>query len=327
MFKSFIPRPGRREYLTLILLLIQIVFFSLFAENFLTKSNLTGIMQNSAELAIVSIGMTMVIILGGIDLSVGVVLGIVAIIVGNLIQMGVNPILITVVAIIVGVVLGSVNGFIIGFMKIPPIIATLATMNIGRAVIFGMLGGQWLTGLPPVFRPIMTNTILGIPIVFYLVLIAYAFFHYIFTFRPFGRYLYAIGNNADAARLVGINSRKINFLSYTLSGGIVGIAAIMYVSRMGSVELSVGLEIPLLAIAAVIIGGTSITGGRGSLVGTIAGVLFITVMKNGIVLFGVPSLWEKAIIGILIVLSVTMDIVMSKRSKKKRKAEPDLKAA
>ncbi len=275
-------------------------------------------MQNSAELAIVSIGMTMVIILGGIDLSVGAVLGIVAIVVGNLIQSGVNPLLVTIIAVAIGMSLGLINGLIIGVMKIPPIIATLATMNIGRAVVFGMLGGHWLAGLPPVFTPIMTNKIFGIPIVFFIVLLIYTLFYYIFTYRPFGRHLYAIGTNPEAANLVGINSVKVKILSYAISGGIVGIAGIMYVARMGSVEVSIGLELPLQAIAAVIIGGTAITGGRGSLVGTLAGVLFITVMKNGIVIFGVPSLWEKAIIGLLILISVTIDIVINKQITRKR---------
>lgn len=318
MFRNYIPRPGRREYFTIFLLLFEIAFFGLFADNFFSADNLTRVMQNASELAIVSIGMTMVIILGGIDLSVGAVLGIVAIIVGNLVNSGVNPLLITLIAVIAGTLLGLINGLIIGVMKIPPIIATLATMNIGRAVVFGMLGGAWLTGLPPVFNSLTTSKLLGIPLVFYIVIIMYVIFYYIFTFRPFGRHLYAIGTNADAATLVGINSTRVKILSHAILGGVVGIAAIMYVARMGSVEMTIGTDLPLQSIAAVIIGGTAITGGRGSLVGTLAGVLFITFMKNGIVIFGVPSLWEKAIIGLLIIISVTMDLIMQKQSARRK---------
>lgn len=318
MFKSYIPRPGRREYFTIILLAAQVIFFGLFAENFLTSTNLTRIMQNASELAIVSIGMTIVIILGGIDLSVGSVLGIVAITVGHLMIMGVHPLLIVVAAVIVGVLIGLVNGFIVGIMKIPPIIATLATMNIGRAVVFAMLGGAWLTGLPPMFNSLTTGSLLGIPYVFYVVILMYIIFHYVFTFRPFGRHLYAIGTNQDAASLVGINAKKIRIWSHAILGGVVGIASIMYVARLGSVEVTIGSDLALQSIAAVIIGGTAITGGRGSLVGTLAGVLFITVMKNGIVIFGVPSLWEKAIIGLLIIISVTMDIFIQRQTDRRK---------
>lgn len=318
MKKSYLPLPGYREYLTILLLVVEVVLFAVLADNFFTGDNLTRIIQNSAELAIISIGMTMVIILSGIDLSVGSALGIVAIIVGNMLMMDFNPFLILLSALVVGGLIGLINGAIIVGMKIPDIIVTLATMNIWRAVVFGLLGGAWITGLPSVFNYLTTGKLLGIPVVFLVVLAMYAIFWYIMTFRPFGRHIYAIGTNEEAAKLAGINVKKTRILTYALLGAVVGFASILYVGRMGSVEMTVGADLALQSIAAVVIGGTAITGGRGSLIGTLAGVLFIAVMRNGIVILGVPSLLEKAIIGALILISIIADIGIQRRMKRKK---------
>jgi ribose transport system permease protein len=191
-------------------------------------------------------------------------------------------------------------------------------MNIWRAVVFALLGGAWITGLPPVFEGVTSGSILGIPVVFLLVLLLYVIFWYMMTFRSFGRHIYAIGTNEEAAKLAGIKVARTRVLTYAVLGVIVGFASILYTSRMGSVEMTVGTDLSLQSIAAVVIGGTAITGGRGSLVGTLAGVLFIAVMRNGIVILGVPSLLEKAIIGTLILLSVVTDIVLQRRLKRRR---------
>lgn len=318
MRKRYIPLPGYREYLTIGLLIVEIVLFSVLSDVFFTGENLSRILQNSAELAIVSIGMTMVIIMGGIDLSVGSALGICAIVVGNLLLSGANPVLIVLAPMLIGAFIGLLNGGLIARLRIPDIIATLATMSIWRAAVFALLGGAWITGLPPVFGGILAKKTAGIPNVFILVLIMYVVFWYVMTFRPFGRHIYAIGSNEEAARLAGINVLRTRVMAYATIGVIVGVASILYTSRMGSVEMTVGADLALQSIAAVVIGGTAITGGRGSLVGTMAGVLFISVMRNGIVILGVPSLLEKAIIGTLILVSVMADIVLQRRLKQKR---------
>jgi ribose transport system permease protein/AI-2 transport system permease protein len=316
--KRYIPLPGYREYLTIGLLIVEIVLFSVLSDVFFTGENLSRILQNSAELAIVSIGMTMVIIMGGIDLSVGSALGICAIVVGNLLLSGANPVLIVLAPMLIGAFIGLLNGGLIARLRIPDIIVTLATMSIWRAAVFALLGGAWITGLPPVFSGILAKKTAGIPNVFILVLIMYVVFWYVMTFRPFGRHIYAIGTNEEAARLAGISVLRTRVMAYATIGVIVGVASILYTSRMGSVEMTVGADLALQSIAAVVIGGTAITGGRGSLVGTLAGVLFISVMRNGIVILGVPSLLEKAIIGTLILVSVMADIVLQRRLKQKR---------
>jgi len=316
--KAYIPKPGRREYFTIALLVLEIIIFSVASEHFLSFRNLETVLRNATDLAVVSIGMTMVILLGGIDLSVGSALGVVAIIVGWLLQAGWNPFLIAVVAIATGTLIGFFNGAVISWMNIPDIIATLGTANSWRAAIFVMLGGRWLTGLPPVFSVLTRDRVLGIPVSVFILAIFYGAFWYLLTYRPFGRHIYAVGNSPEAAKLAGINTKGTRILVYSILGALVGFAALLYVGRLASVEITVGQELPISAIAAVIIGGTAITGGRGSVIGTLAGVLFMAVMKNGIVLLGIPSLWERAVVGTLIIISVTVDLIVNRRAERQK---------
>ncbi len=318
--KKFTPRLSRREIFTIILLILEFVVFSIIANHFLTVANLRSVLRNATDMAVVSIGMTMVIILGGIDISVGSALGVVAIVVGWLIQAEVAPVLIGIVAIGIGTLIGLLNGCLITFLNIPDIIATLGTANILRAIVFGMLGGRWLTGLPAVFGPLAQGQVFGIPSSVFILLIFYTAFWYLLTHRAFGRHVYAVGNSVEAATLAGINARRTRILSYTILGALVGFASLLYVGRLGSVEITVGVDLPISCIAAVFIGGASVLGGRGSVIGTLAGVLFMAVMHNGIVLLGIPSLWERAVIGALIILSVVADLIINRRSElEKRK--------
>jgi ribose transport system permease protein len=316
--KVYIPKPGRREYFTIALLVLEIIIFSVASEHFLSFRNLETVLRNATDLAVVSIGMTMVILLGGIDLSVGSALGVVAIIVGWLLEAGWNPLLIAVVAITTGTLIGFFNGILVSWANIPDIITTLGTSNIWRAAIFAMLGGRWLTGLPPVFSVLTRDRLLGIPVSIFILAIFYTAFWYLLTYRPLGRHIYAVGNSPEAAKLAGINAKRTRIFAYAILGSLVGFASLLYVGRLASVEITVGLELPIAAIAAVIIGGASITGGRGSVIGTLAGVLFMAIMKNGIVLLGIPSLWERAVVGTLIILSVTVDLVISRRAERQK---------
>jgi ribose transport system permease protein/AI-2 transport system permease protein len=265
--------------------------------------------------------MTMVMILGGIDISIGSSLGVVSIIVGWMLQSEINPILIGLTAIVIGMGIGYLNGFLITKTRIPPIIATLGTSNILRALIFGMLGGSWLTGLPKIFTPFTRGYLAGIPIPIFIILIFYILFWLFLTYTPAGRYIYAVGNSAEASQLSGINSDRVKKLAFSLLGALVGFSSLIYVGRLASVEITVGNDLAMSSIAAVVLGGTSVLGGKGSVVGTLAGVLFMAVMKNGIVLLGIPSLWEKAVVGFLIIVSVVIDILISKRTEKTQREQ------
>ena len=317
--KRYIPKPSRREIFTIILLIFEIIIFSFISPNFMSFKNLETVLRNSTDLAVVSIGMTIVMVLGGIDISVGSALGVVAIFVGWMLQAHVNPFLIGLVAITTGVFIGLINGLLVTKARIPAIIATLGTSNILRALIFGMLGGRWLTGLPRDFGLFTKGHLLGIPIPIILLGIVYLIFWTFLTFTATGRHIYAVGNSAEATKLSGVNSDKTIMIAYALLGSLVGFSALIYVGRLASVEITVGIDLPISAIAATVIGGTSVKGGKGSVVGTLAGVLFIAIMKNGIVLLGIPSLWERAVVGFLIVISVLVDIYIGNRSKRKQR--------
>lgn len=319
--KRYIPKPSRREYFTIFLLITEIIIFSIVSKYFLTFKNLETVLRNSTDLAVVSIGMTMVILMGGIDLSVGSALGVVAIFVGWMLQANLNPILIGIVAIFSGTVIGAINGLLITKTRIPAIIATLGTSNILRALIFGMMGGNWLTGLPQVFTTLTKGILLGIPIPVFILTVFYVVFWFFLTYTSIGRHIYAVGNSSEASLLSGIHIDRTRILAFVLLGSLVGFSALIYVGRLASVEITVGLYLPISSIAAVIIGGTSITGGKGSVVGTLAGVLFIAVLKNGIVLLGISSLWERAVVGMLIIVSVLVDLIFSRRAEKMRREQ------
>ena len=315
MLKKYVPKPGRREYVTFLLLILEIILFGIFAPGFLTVDNLIRVIQNNAEIAMVSIGMTIVMLLGGIDLSVGSVMGVLAIVIGYMLQGEVNIFLILLVAIVIGIGVGFINGFLVAQFNIPDMIVTIATMNIWKAMIFALLGGKWLTGLNPSYAPITRARVLGIPVLLILIIAVYALFYYFLMYRRFGRYIYATGCNPQSANLSGINIKRIKLVSYCISGGIAAIAAMLYIARMGSVEMTIGSDLPIACIAAVTIGGTGAKGNgkRGSVIGTLAGVMFIAFLKNGIVIFGIPSLLENCFIGLLIVLSVLFDALTAGR--------------
>lgn len=317
MRKSHRPGPGRREMLTVYLLIAEILLFWLFADNFFSVTNMTTVIQNAAEIGCISIGVSMCIILGGTDLSVGSALGVCAVIGGKMLQAGMSPVLVILVTLLIGIVIGLFNGVIVTTFDIPPIIATLAVSNILRAAIFGLLDGKWLTGLPPMIEPITKGSIGNVPVLLFVILILYAVFYLIMMNTPFGRHVYAIGSNQNAAQNVGIRIKRTKLIAFTISGLIVGFASLLYISRMGAVDMTVGNTLPIQCIAAVFLGGTSVKGrgGKGTLVGTLAGVFFIAFMKNGIVLLGIPSLLENAMVGSIIILSVLFDGFFYSRKK------------
>ena len=183
MFRKYIPHPCRREYFAIILLIAEIVLFSIFVPNFANPLNFFRVIQNNTEVAIISIGMTMVMLLGGIDLSVGAVMGVVSVVAGNMIERNMRTVWVVLAAIVIGLLVGSINGAIISKLHIPDMLATLATGNIWKAVIFGLLGGKWLTSLKPSFRGITTSLIGPIPVLLILVLIVYAVFYYVLSMR------------------------------------------------------------------------------------------------------------------------------------------------
>jgi ribose transport system permease protein/AI-2 transport system permease protein len=302
----------RRETIIFTLLILESAVFGILTPGFLQPGNLSTIIQNSVDLAVVAVGMSLAMVMGGIDISVGSLLGVVAIAAGRMVQAGFGIALIVPVAILIGALVGSLNGLIIAYLRVPAIIATLGTSNIFRALVFGLLGGTWITGLPPTLD--IFNGRLGgwLPVPAITIVVVYLVFWYFTSYVRLGRFIYAVGSSREASRLAGIDTRHVTLAVHMIIGSLTGIAALSYIARMGSVEVTVGQSLALQAIAATVVGGTSVTGGQGSVLGTLVGVLFINVLQNGILLLGVPSLMEWAIIGVFMILSVSIDLVWNR---------------
>lgn len=303
----------KREFIIFILLLLEMGFFGLMNPGFFQVWNLMTILQNSVDLAVIAAGMTLLMILGGIDISVGSLQGVIAIIVAWMIQGGHGLFMILLGALFIGCLGGMLNGLIVAYGKVPPIIATLGTSNILRALIFGMLGGTWITGIDPTLEFLNTRLFGWLPSVIIIIVVVYIVFWYFTNYTRLGRAIYAVGNNPEASYLSGINVRYVKVVAHAIIGLLTGVASLTYIARMGSVEMSVGGTLPIQAIAATVVGGTSVTGGKGSIIGTLVGVLFINVLQNGILLLGIPSMMEWAIIGFFIIISVSFDLLGARR--------------
>ena len=292
-----------------IALVLVAVGLSVMSPDFLTVNNLLNVMRQVSINALIAFGMTLVILLGGIDLSVGSILALSSVLTATLLQSGVDPMLATLLGILAGAAMGLFNGLVISKGKVAPFIATLATMTILRGLalvfsngspitgfdseLFSMLGGGYIAGLVPV------------PVAWMLIL--FAGFWFVLKKTVFGRHLYATGGNEEAARLSGVKVDRVKLWVYTASGAMSAMAGVVLTSRLNSAQPTAGAGYELDAIAAVVLGGTSLTGGRGWIFGTLIGALLIGVLNNGLNLLGVSSFYQQVIKGAVILLAVLLD--------------------
>jgi ribose transport system permease protein len=301
-----------REITILGVIITLSVVLSLTTKNFLSLSNISNTLLGFSGIAIISIGMTMVIVTGGIDVSVGSALGLASVVAGKLLLMHASAPVIVAGALIAGLTVGLLNGVIIAYGNIPPIIATLGTMNMIRALLFGVLGGRWVSGVPKTITPIGLGKFLALPIPLWITLGLIAIFTFMLGTRPLGRAVYAIGNNLDAARVSGVKINSTNMFVYALTGVLAGLAGLIYVARTGIVQTNTGMGLELEVIAAVVLGGTSIMGGKGTLIGSFLGAALLGLIQNGMVLLNIPALTEGLVTGLLIIVSVLIDIMRAK---------------
>jgi len=300
-----------RRALLPMLLLGETTAFALTSPQFLSGTNLLNIVTGAADVALIAAGLTLVILLGGIDVSTGFALGAIAWVVMHLLGSQLNPGLIVISAVALGAVAGLLNGALVTRLTIPSIVATLGTSAIFQTLLFSLWNSTDLFSGPVVSILSPQGRFIGVPSLVVLVLVVYALLHVLLTSTVFGRSVYAIGSNREAATLAGVRTDRIRIVGFALVGALVGLAACTYVGRVGVVQASTGSEMSLLAIAAVVVGGTSILGGEGSVVRTLGGVAFIAVLQNGVVLAGVPPLWNGLMIGLVILLAVSIDGVVS----------------
>ena len=319
---------------TFIALIVIAAFFSILVPNFLSMANLVIMSKHVAINAFLAIGMTFVIITGGIDLSVGSIVGLAGMVAGLLINEGLvlpmfgvtiyfNVWAIIFISLILGTFIGGINGFIITRFNVAPFIATLGMLYIARGAALLSSGGQTfpnLVGKPELgntgFPILGAGTFLAIPISIWLMIILSLIAAYVAMKTPLGRHIYAVGGNENAAKLSGVKVKKVKTIVYMFSGFCSAIAGLVIASQLVASHPASGNMFELNAIAAVVLGGTSMAGGIGTIGGTIIGAFVIGVLGDGLVMMGVSSFWQMVIKGIVIVAAVVIDQIQSKMQAK-----------
>jgi ribose transport system permease protein len=303
---------------SLIALVLMVIAMSLLSDNFLTADNGWNILRQISVNLCLSVGMTLIILSGGIDLSVGAILALSGAVAAGVLKNGIGlpmfDMLIQftlagaiVSGIAVGLMLGWFNGFVITRFKLPPFVATLGMFSIARGLTMLWTGGFPVTGLGEGFGYMGTGILLGVPMPVWITAALVAVFVVITRRTKFGRYLYAVGGNERAALLTGLRVNRIKVWVYTLGGGLAGVAGLLVTARLDSAQPNAGLGYELDSIAAVVIGGTSLSGGRGSVMGTVLGCLIIGVLNNGLFLLNVSPFWQQVVKGLVILAAVAID--------------------
>jgi ribose transport system permease protein len=290
-------------------LLILMVIVSILNPSFLAPLNILNLLRQVAINALIAYGMTFVILTGGIDLSVGSILALSSALMAGMIVSGLDPILAILIGCILGAVMGTVNGLLVTKGKMAPFIATLATMTIFRGLTLVYTDGNPITGLGDnyLFQLFGRGYFLGIPVPAVTMMISFAVLWVILHKTPFGRQTYAIGGNEKAAIISGIKVPRVKVMIYSLAGLLSALAGAILTSRLNSAQPTAGTSYELDAIAAVVLGGTSLSGGRGRIFGTLIGALIIGTLNNGLNLLGVSSFYQLVVKGIVILIAVLID--------------------
>lgn len=299
------------KYKSLLGLVLLIAVVSILNPAFLSAKNIMNILRQTSVNAVIAAGMTFVILTGGIDLSVGSILGISGAVCASLLVSGQNVVVAVISALVVGAIVGFLNGFIISKGKLQPFIATLATMTVLKGLTLVYTNGNPITlgsnELAMSFGKIGGGTILGIPTPAMIMIVVFMVCYYILHNTRIGRYTYALGSNEEATKLSGLNTDKIKIWVYTMSGILASVAGIIITSRLYSAQPTAGSGYELDAIAAVVLGGTSLNGGKGKITGTIVGALIIGVLSNALNILDVSSYYQTMVKGAVILLAVLLD--------------------
>jgi ribose transport system permease protein len=313
------------RFQSLLALVVMVVALSVTSEQFLTLPNLRNILLQISVNLCLSIGMTLIILTGGIDLSVGAILGLSGAVAAGLLKNGLaqkyagvmvqfTPFGAIVAGVLVGLALGWFNGIAITRFKLPPFVATLGMLSIGRGLTMLWTNGFPVTALGPTFGFIGAGIFLGVPMPVWISAVLVALFYVVSIHTTLGRHIYAVGGSEKAAAFAGLNVGQIKVWVYTLGGGLAGVAGLILTARLDAADPKAGLGYELDSIAAVVIGGTSLSGGRGSVLGTVLGCLIIGVLNNGLVLLEVSPFWQQVIKGFVILAAVAIDKMGTKRT-------------
>ncbi|ALE94393.1 ribose ABC transporter permease [Arthrobacter alpinus] len=315
-------RASFQQLLAFASLLALVVFFSVASENFYQAGNLSNILLSTVVTGLLALGTTFVIITGGIDLSIGTGMTLCSVMTAwFMTQLGLPMILGVLAGVAFGALIGSVNGFFVAVLKIPSFIATLAMMMVAAGLALVISGTKPIyTNEVPGFQKIFAlgKSIPGlvIPNAVFILFAAAIIAGLILSKTVLGRYTYSIGSNEQATALSGVNVTKWTVLIYTLAGSFTGLAGVIATARLNSAQPAGGMGLELQAIAAVVIGGTSLQGGKGSIIGTVIGALIMSVLTNGLTLMSIPQEWQQVAVGVVIILAVYLDMMRRKKTAK-----------
>lgn len=307
----------------LIALFVLCLIIGLLSDKFFTVSNFWNVLRQISVNICLSVGMTLVVLMAGIDLSVGSVLALCGAITAGLFKMGIELpsqnlyigftlLGASLAGVLTGALLGFFNGFVITRFKVPSFVATLAMLTVARGLTMLWTKGFPISGLGEQFAYMGTGWFLGVPVPVWISAAVVALAVFLSDKTKLGRYIYAIGGNENASLLSGININKVKIIVYTIAGGLAAVGGLMVTSRLDSAQPNAGTGYELDSIAAVVIGGTSLSGGKGSIWGTVLGAIIIGVLNNGLVLLNVSPFWQQVVKGFVILLAVIIDKANSK---------------
>lgn len=307
--KSGISAQGRTILILLIVNAVIIVALSFLSRTFMTYGNITAVMMRMSELAMLTIAETIVLISGGFDLSVGATMALSGAVAGTLYVAGVPFPAAFVLALASGVAVGALNAFLVVALRLQPFIVTVATMTMVRSVVYALLQGNVLTDFPEGFLNLGYVYVLKIPIIFVIVLLTAVLVAILLRRTTIGRRIFAIGANEQTAFVSGIYVKRTKYLVYCLAGLICAMGGLLFTARIRAIIPDAGLNAPLEVITAVLIGGTLITGGKGSILGSMLGILAMFLLLNGFNLLGLNPFWEVIILGIILIYVVGQESI------------------
>ncbi|HEX8888666.1 MAG TPA: ABC transporter permease [Pyrinomonadaceae bacterium] len=302
----------KRELAAAAAFVALLVVVSIGAPSFYSAANLRDLALNNAPVLLVAIGMTLVILSGEIDISVGSQFAVCSVIAGWLAETGVPVVLLLPCLIVIGAMMGAINGLLVGRLRLPSIIVTLAMLTAWRDGLRWVTQGAWVQDLPTNFQWFGLGQALGQWLIVLIALAALVSFGWMLRNLGMGRAVYAVGSDAEAARLAGIEPQRVIFGVFVLMGALVGLAALLNAVRFNTVPSNAGIGLELKAVAAVVVGGTAITGGRGTLFGTLIGVALLGTIGTALTFLGINPFWEKAIQGAIILAALVSDVALER---------------
>jgi len=313
--KKFI-RHHSREISIVVAIIIMGIVFGINEPIYLSSSNMMDIFEQSIIYGLMAIGMTAVITSGGIDLSVGSALALICVVISKAAVSGVHPLVCLLIGLVLGSVLGLLNGVLVAKLKLQPFIATLGTMSVYRGVAYLISKGYPVLGVPPVYRNMINGDFLGLVKTSTVLLLLFVIFMFVIMAKTkLGTHIYAVGGNEEAARLSGIRIDRIKVLIFSIAMIGTGIAAMIQVARLGTGDPTTGQGYELNAIAAVAIGGTSMAGGRGTIIGTVLGAILFAGLRNGLIVSNVATFWQYVATGVVIIIAAYIEVIQDNFSR------------